>query len=172
MSIGLTDAEVTEIALFLSTERLATFQQMAGSVRGSIELHQRVLQLGSTLAPIIAVIEIAVRNTVCRQMRTMFGVPDWLQNPPQPFEWKSEEAKNITKAIGQARRAAYGKKTNAEKKALDSLAFPKGLPAGTKHEAHVKKRQAAIQIIDGQVVAQLTLYFWKRLFSSDYEHVL
>ncbi|WP_192816489.1 hypothetical protein [Cupriavidus basilensis] len=37
-------------------------------------------------------------------------------------------------------------------------------PAGIPHVQLSKVRQAAIPVPMGQVVAQLTMYFWKRLF--------
>jgi hypothetical protein len=172
MSIELLDEDVTAIAFYLSSERLATFHAVAGSDRDVIHLHQRVLAVGAALAPIIAVIEISIRNAICENLRTSFGIPDWLRNPPAPFAWGKEQAKGIKQAVGHAQRAAYAKLNNAEKKSLDLKAYPTGVPSGLGHEKRVKARQAVLSVGNGQVIAQLTLYFWKRLFSKDYENTL
>lgn len=74
--------------------------------------------------------------------------------------------------MSQAQRAAYSKLTAAEKQALDSDAFPNGLPPGIKHNNLAKRRQGIIVVPDSQVIAQLTIHFWKRLFSDNYEKTL
>lgn len=164
--------DIREIALFVSSERLAAFHTITGSERDAIILHQQVLAVGSALAPILAIFEISLRNTVCEQLRTAFGIPGWLKTPPAPFEWGDEEKNKIRDAERYAQRASYAKLTNVQKRALDDTAYPQGVPANAKHETRVKARQKAIQVTSGQVVAQLTLYFWKRLFSDDYEKTL
>jgi hypothetical protein len=58
------------------------------------------------------------------------------------------------------------------KKSLDAVAFPHGIPLGHTHDEISKARQRAIVVADGQVIAQLTMAFWKRLFSTEYEHAL
>jgi len=35
-----------------------------------------------------------------------------------------------------------------------------------------ERRQATINVSAGQIIAQLTMHFWKRLFSDDYEKIL
>lgn len=164
--------DIREIALFVSSERLAAFHTITGSERDAIILHQQVLAVGSALAPILAIFEISLRNTVCEQLRTAFGIPGWLKTPPPPFVWGDEEKNKIRDAERHAQRASYAKLTNIQKRALDDIAYPRGVPDNAKHETRVKARQKAIQVTSGQVVAQLTLYFWKRLFSDDYEKTL
>lgn len=122
--------------------------------------------------PVTATIEVALRNVVCERLRSHFGKPDWLANPPAPFKWKGAEYNNIQKSIGQAKKAAYAKRSYSEKRSLDVLAFPQGVPAGLSHEQRSKRRQKALPIGVGDLVSQLTLFFWKRLFSSDYEGTL
>lgn len=99
----------------------------------------------------------------------MLAVPDWLLNPPSSFSWRGEEQDAIKRAIKHAQRAAYTKMNASEKKPLDEIAFQGVIPVGISHENRVKRRQAVINITLGQIIAQLTMYFWKRLFSSDYE---
>ena len=166
------ERDIAEIALFISSERLAAFREIAGNERDAIILHQQILAVGSALAPILAILEIALRNAICEQLRTAFGVPGWLKAPPLPFTWGTEETSKIKEAERHAQRASYAKLTNTAKRALDTLAYPNGVPANAKHETRVKARQKSIEVTSGQVVAQLTLYFWKRLFSDDYEETL
>ena len=172
MSSNLTDDEVREAAAFLSTERLTAFVQLAGSDRDAIALHHQTMQLGAALMPVTGMIEVVLRNAICERLRHTFGHPDWLTNPPPPFAWKGEEENNIKNAGRMARRAAYAKLSQTEKRKLDALAYPNGVPAGLSHEAHSKARQKVVPITQGQLIAQLTLFFWKRLFSPDYDATL
>lgn len=105
-------------------------------------------------------------------MRAIFGKADWLRQPPEPFRWHGEQKKAIENAVRQAQRAAYAKLSNTDKKNLDSIAFPGGIPSDASHEMRVKARQRQIPVGTGQIVAQLTLYFWKRLLSAEYEQTL
>lgn len=172
MSSYLQDEEIPRIGSYLSSERLAAFHAITGSDRDAIDLHQKVLRVGTTLAPIVALIEIAIRNTVSEKLRAAFGTSDWLRHPPQPFAWGDEQSNAIKTAVKHAQRAAYAKLSNVDKRALDHVAYPGGVPAGVTHEQRVKSRQRSIAVGHGQVIAQLTLYFWKRLFSEDYEETL
>ena len=172
MSTPLSDDELRKVASLISHERLATFVAVAGTDRDAIELHSLSMTLNSSLSPVLGVIEIALRNDVCERLRATFGVPDWLTNPPAPFEWHGEERSAIKSATSRARRAVYMKKGSADKKTLDAVAFPNGVPAGLSHEERSKARQRAITVTSGQVIAQLTFHFWKRLLSSDYDATL
>lgn len=165
----MTDAEVGEIARLISHERLAAFVAITGTERDALALHNEMMLLQGALAPVMGVIEIALRNAICERLRQMFGVANWLLSPPAPFTWRGEEQDAIDRAVRHARRAAYTKMSSAEKKALDPLAFPAGVPANVSHETRVKRRQNAITVTFGQIIAQLTMHFWKRLFSPDYE---
>ncbi|NSX13984.1 MULTISPECIES: hypothetical protein [Cupriavidus] len=171
----LNDEELAAVAALLSSERLSTFERLAGSNRGAIALHQEMLRLAAALMTVTAVVEIALRNAVCDRLTEHFGTADWLRNPPAPFAWGGEEREKIISAEKSARQAAYAKHTQEQKRALDAIAFRKRggvAPSALPYDALVKARQAAIQVPMGQVVAQLTMYFWKRLFSPDYEQTL
>jgi hypothetical protein len=168
----LTDGEISAIATLLSGERLSTFHAMAGTTRAAITLHQQMLQLAGALMSVSAVVEIALRNAVCDKLREHFGVDGWLRRPPEPFAWKDEERGKIEAAVRGAQRAAYAKLKPSEKRALDQAAFRGGVPPGLEHEFRVGARQKAIAVRSGQVITQLTMYFWKRLFSRDYEQTL
>ncbi len=67
------EGDLGEIALFISSERLPAFREIAGNERDAIILHQQVLAVGASLAPILAIIEIALRNTICEHLRTAFA---------------------------------------------------------------------------------------------------
>lgn len=168
----LPDDDVPQIVSLLSTERLSTFTRITGSERDAIALHEQSLRIAAALMPATAMVEIVLRNAICEALRESFGKPDWLLNPPPPFTWKGEEVESIKRCSGWARRAAYANLSQAQKKSLDALAFPSGVPSGTSHEKRSKGRQRHIQITSGQLIAQLTLMFWKRLFSPDYENHL
>ncbi|WNC90549.1 hypothetical protein RI103_04055 [Paraburkholderia sp. FT54] len=131
-----------------------------------------MLQLAGSLMSVTAVVEIALRNAVCDRLSDYFGVDGWLRRPPASFVWKVEERSKIEAAVRGAQRAAYAKLTLSEKLALDQTAFRRGVPVGLDYEHRVDARQKAIAVRSGQVISQLTLYFWKRLFSRDYEQTL
>jgi hypothetical protein len=89
-----------------------------------------------------------------------------------PFQWRKPEAEKARQALDQAKRAAYFKLSQAQKHALDNLAYPKGRPATKSHLDRSKDRRKHIPITDGKVVAELTLFFWKRLYGPEYEQLL
>jgi len=172
MSKGLSDQEIALVASWLSSERLAAFVKISGTERDAFELHQQMMAVAGALMPVIGLIEIALRNSICDRLRKHFDVPDWLNHPPAPFAWRGEELQSLNRAVRQGQRAEYAKLNNAEKRALDEVAFPMGIPAGISHEDRSKARQKAIRVTQGQQIAQLTILFWKRLFSNDYEATL
>ncbi|MCG5075660.1 hypothetical protein [Paraburkholderia tagetis] len=168
----LADDTLAAITLMLSGERLGTFLTLAGSPRPAIALHQQTLQVAGTLMCVTAVVEIALRNTICDHLTHHFGTADWLRDPPAPFGWRAQEKTRIGEALASAQRAAYTKMDTAQKRAIDDRLFRNGVPAGLTHERHAKIRQQSLAVPNGQVIAQLTLYFWKRLFSIEYESSL
>lgn len=162
-----------QIGVLLSPERLAPFLAITGTEQDAIGLHNQALRLSAALMPVIALIEIALRNAACERLRVKLGVPNWLTAPPRAhLTWHGKEEESIRKAIAHAQRAAYAKLNHGEKKALDALAYPNGVPANLPRARRVRARQAKIQVGVGQTVAQLTLSFWKGLFSVDYEATL
>lgn len=172
MSNGLSDQEIAQVALWLSSERMAALVRIAGTERDAIELHRQMMAVGAALMPVVGLVEITLRNAACDRLRQLFGSPDWLNNPPAPFLWRGEERESLRRATRQGQRAEYAKLTNTDKRALDTIAFPQGAPPQISHEERAKARQKAILITQGQQIAQLTILFWKRLFSSDYEPTL
>lgn len=168
----LNENDVAALAVLLSAERLSVHTQRTGSTREAIVLHQEIIKIGGCLMAIIAVVEIALRNAVSERLSLHFASPDWLRNPPLPFRWRDTEKAKIKEAVKSAQRASYAKLSQAEKHALDALAFPAGRPPGLSHSERAKARQAQIPVSNGKVIAELTMYFWKRLFSEDYEEAL
>lgn len=168
----MTEIELRAAAALLSPERLATFVAITGTEQDALELHNQTMEVGAALMPVTGLIEVAIRNEISERLRNLFGVQDWLNNPPPQYAWRGEEIHSLNRAIRQGQRAEYAKLTSADKRALDAIAYPMGIPPGTTHEVRVKARQRAVQVNMGQQIAQLTLYFWKRLFSSDYEPTL
>jgi hypothetical protein len=92
--------------------------------------------------------------------------------PPAPFKWRPDEKSKINLALASARRADYARRSQAGKHALDALAYPAGRPPATSHAARAKDRQTKIVVTDGKIIAELTLFFWKRMFSGEYDQTL
>ena len=172
MSMSLDAADVAVVAKMLSPERLRNLVQLTGSEGAAIDLHQETLRVGSSLMSVTATIEIALRNSVCENLSHHFGVPNWLTQTPIQFQWRDPEKKKVELALDSARRAEYAKLSQAEKGALDAAAYPMGRPAGTSHLKRSKDRRRRIQVSEGKVVAELTLYFWKRLYGPEYDQSL
>ncbi len=145
---------------------------LTGNSAVAVELHQETLRLGASMMSIIATLEIALRNSISENLGNHFSEPNWLQQPPAGFQWRPQERDKIAIAIDNAKRAEYAKLTQAEKTALDVTAFPNGRPAGTSHLARAKARRRHITVSDGKIIAELTLYFWKRLYGHDYDQTL
>ncbi len=175
MSRYLAAADVHAIQTLLSAERLATFQALtaSGLPEDAIELHQATMSLGISIMAVTGLIEVSLRNAVCHAMNSNFKGSHWLRkSPPNSFKWAYLETKSIATATKQAQRAAYSKMTGGEKTALDTLAYPNGVPSNTKHRTIAQNRQSMIAVPDSQVIAQLTIHFWKRMFSENYEQTL
>jgi hypothetical protein len=172
MSMNLSDADVAALTVMLAPERLAALTELTGSARLAIELHQETLRVGAALMNVTATIEIALRNALCENLGNHFGTPHWFLQPPAPFEWKESERRRIPTALDNARRAAYSKLTQAEKVALDELAYPNGRPPNVSHLQRAKARRQKIIVTEGKVIAEMTLHFWKKLYGPEYEQDL
>lgn len=166
------EEDIAELTALLSPERLGALAKLTGNLRAAIDLHQETLRLGAALMSVTATIEIAMRNAICENLGDYFGTPGWLVRPPAPFRWKEPEEKKIVGALDSARRAEYSKLAQAQKHALDDLAFPSGRPMHLSHLKRAKGRREEIHVSDGKIIAELTFYIWKRLCGPDYEHSL
>jgi len=166
------DTDVPRLIDALSRERLRALMDLTGSEAVAIELHQATLRLGADLMKIIATVEISLRNTISANLAHHFGVANWLQQPPVAFRWREPELKKITSALDSAKRAEYSKLNQAGKAQLEAIAYPLGRPPHTSHLKRAKDRRKHIAVSDGKVIAELTLYFWKRLYGPEYEQTL
>jgi hypothetical protein len=172
MSSPVSDDELREIRSFISVDRLGTFRRLTKSDLDAVQLYQRTMMLGAGLISVLGVIEIAIRNRVCAELENTFDTQDWLSNPPSNFAWHQSEKDAIPRARIQAQKSQYSKLDHSQKTALDAPAYPAGAPAHRKHSAAAMRRQPTIQVTNGQIVAELTMHFWKRLFSEHYERTL
>jgi predicted RNA methylase len=172
LSMKISEEDARTLVPLLSAERLGGLIALAGSDAIAIELHQENLSVGTQLMKVIATLEIALRNTVACNLAANFDVQNWLQQPPIGFHWKEPERSKISSALDSAKRAEYSKLTQAQKAVLDELAYPQGRPANTPHAKRAKDRRKRIQVTEGKVIAELTLYFWKRLYGPEYEQSL
>lgn len=170
MAIDATDTP--NLVPLLSRERLAALVQLTGSDQAAVELHQETLRVGAALMTVIAGVEIALRNAVCDNLTAYLGVSNWLTQPPLNHRWRAPEESKVRMAIDSAKRALYAKLNQQQKAALDQQAYPNGRPAGVSHARRAKDRRRTLQLTEGRVVAELTLYFWKRLYGPDYERGL
>jgi hypothetical protein len=170
MPVKLQDAAA--VVGLLSAERLARLIELTGSELDAIELHQDTLKLGAALMRVAATLEIALRNTVSANLSNYFGVANWLQQPPKEFTWRDPERNKIKQAVDSAKRAEYSKLSQAEKSALDAKAYPNGRTISTSHTKRSKDRRSHLVVTEGKVVAELTLFFWKRLYGPEYAQTL
>ncbi len=164
--------DVADVTLMLSAVRLKALAALTGSAQTAIELHQETLRVGASLMTVIATIEIALRNSVCENLELHFGVSNWLRQPLAPFQWRAPELNNVAKAHDGARRANYSKLSQTQKHDLDALAYPNGRPPSKSHLSRAKDRRKQLVVSDGKIIAELTLYFWKRLYGPEYDQTL
>ncbi len=161
-----------EVVDFISRERLRTYRVVTDSDKKAIALHNHTLQLGSSLMSMIALIELSLRNSTNQRLSEDFGDHEWLLPGRAALPLQPDLARMISKATSDARKAAYSKLSYRQKNSLDARAFPQGVPSNFSHSRIVKKRQELLDVTHGQILAQTTLGFWKRLYSSDYEVTL
>ena len=164
--------DVAALTVMLSPERLAAFTHLTGSAQTAIELHQETLQLGASLMNVTAVIEIALRNSVCENLKQHFGVPNWLLQPPVSFQWRKTEQTKIILALDNARSPKCKAHASWRKPLCDILAYPQGMPHIIPPSKRDQHRRKHIMVSEGHIIAELTLSFWKKLYSHEYEQSL
>ena len=179
MSTPINSKQIDELKILLSEARLKRFISLTGSDEKAIEFHQESLEIGASLMGIIATLEIALRNTITRNLDCYFDNNDWLQpdfNQQefkwQRFKWQKTECKQIKRAISHSKRGKYAKLSNPEKNALDRNIWPNGRPPNITHYKRSKERQDSLTINKDDLIASLTLHFWKRLYGGTYNHTL
>ena len=154
---------------YVSTARLKPYADLCANERDALELHGEAMLIGSSLLAVIALIEIALRNRVHSQISESFSEPNWLTADPSPVPLQKSEEGLVKQARKQAQKDRYSKLTNKEKRLLDNIAYPNGVPNTIRHDTLSKKRQEAIALSEGEVVAHTTIFFWKRFFAPEYE---
>ena len=172
--MNLTNNEISQIKKMVSSERFEKYCELVDSDQAAIELHQDIIRLGAALAPIIATIEIALRNTVYNCLKIYFKHEGWLESDLKVLNLKEQEKNKIILARKQAQKALYSKMSQADKRNLDTLDTldTKVMDKQLSHEDRSKKRQKKIMVSYDQVIANTTMYFWKRLYSTDYQKEL
>ena len=179
ISLELTEDESNRIVNWLSQGRINGFYLQEKSIPKAIIKHNEALNLGALTLPIIAILEIAIRNSIYYKLCELFGNDAWLEVSPTYTingrvlnYWDSNILRQLDTATNHARRENYSKLSNSEKIALDALAFPNGVPTNFGHFKRAKRRQKAIVLTREEILTQLTLGFWKSMFSSDFEDQL
>lgn len=164
-----------EVVEYISTERLKTYEVLTDSLKKAVALHNHTLQLGSSLMSmiaLIALIELSLRNSSNQALIRDFADDSWMLPGHLAFPLEPSEQQAISRAHSQAQKAAYSKLSYKAKSELDQRAFPDGKPPRTSHKVEVAKRLKLLEVSHGQVIAQTTLSFWKRLYSKDYQDTL
>ena len=172
MSMKNTPIDAEAIQRLLSRERLGKLVEVTGDLEAAISLHQDALRIGAHLMTIIATVEISLRNIICENLSEHFAVSNWLSQPPIMLDWREPERNKLKQAIDSARKAEYAKLSQTEKSNLDTKAYPNGIRTNNSHLQRSKDRRRQLVISEGKIVAELTLYFWKRLYGPDYEQSL
>ena len=157
-----------DIVDYISEERLKTYEKQTDRRERAIALHNQTLQLGSSLMSMIALFELALRNSTNMRISETFGDQNWLVSGGTAVPLLQKEKNAVKTATKHARKAAYAKLSYKEKGYLDAFAFPGGVPAIISHEDRTSQRQRLFVVSHGQVVSQTTFHFWKRLFASEY----
>lgn len=172
MSMTFDSRDAFYLTRAISEDRLRRLAEMTGDRFAAIQIHQDTLALNGQLMKLVATVEIGLRNIVYATVADYFGVQNWLQQPPIRLNLKEMERRKIAAAHDCARRSEYAKMSQAQKGHLRDLAFPLGKPLAIKRPRFNKLKREQIAVPDGKVVAELTLGFWKRLYSADYEQEL
>ncbi|MGL1921663.1 MAG: hypothetical protein OCD03_11625 [Hyphomicrobiales bacterium] len=156
----------------ISEERLRLLVGLTGSIKDAVNIHQEIIKLGTSLMGITGVIELAIRNSVNDCLSEHFNKSDWFLEPINNFELSPKEKKSVLMADSHARRAKYAKLVQSDKRALSELAFPSGIPDNIRKDTLLKNQLKQISVSDGKIIAELTMNFWKGLYSSRHEDLL
>ena len=156
----------------ISKQRIQTYKKFTKDDEKAIELHNLTMQVGSSLMAVIALIELAMRNSINDQIINDFGEHEWMRSPPENIRFKPQDKSLIRTAERHAKKAAYSKLSHKDKKAIDVKLFPHGISETETHERISIARRNQMEVSQGQVISQTSILFWKRLFSNEYEKML
>ena len=140
----------------ISSERLRTFERQTDTQARAVALHNHTLQLGASLMSLIALLELALRNSTNQRLIDDFADADWLLPGHSAVPLKPREQATVADATGYARRAAQSK-LNEQLRAQNQS---------------IPRRPPPIAVTHGQVLSQTTFAFWRRLYSDEYEATL
>ena len=161
-----------DLVQLISAERLRTFEEKTDSPEKAILLHGLTLQLGSSLMSMIALQELALRNSTNTEIVKRFGDENWLQSESGAVAITAFDKRAIRDAKRRAQKAAYSKLSYKEKAALDERAFPNGKSEKIDHNDEVTARRKLFDVSHGQIISQTNFSFWKRLYGREYETTL
>lgn len=161
-----------KISDYISDERLETYKKFTDREERAIALHNQTMQLGSSLMSMIALFELGLRNCTNIQISKKFNDDDWLISNNSSILLHKTERNAIKDAKIYAQKELYKKLTTLDKRNLDLILYSTNIPQNIPHHERVSKRRQQLSVTHGQVIAQTTLFFWKRLFSADYEATL
>lgn len=147
---------LVQVVDLISVERLATFEGFTDTRERAIALHHQTLQLGASLMSLIALLELALRNSTDQHLIEKFSDRQWLLPGRAAVPLKPRETEAAAKAYDHARRAAQSKIIQQIK--LSGQSVPKLLPNPL--------------VTHGQVLSQTTFSFWRHLYSDEYEATL
>ncbi|MEV7076676.1 hypothetical protein [Streptomyces sp. NPDC093990] len=132
-----------------SSARMASYLAAAGSPREALRLYRWNVEASAVLYEALHIFEVVLRNAIHEQMARWHqaqGRPgSWLTNPPPQLTQRSKDDL-----------------ARAQTRAHDALT-QKHLRAGT---------AAPAPVTDGDIIAQLTLGFWRFMLATRYTHDL
>lgn len=166
MSRYLNSNDFQQIEILISDVRLEKFINLTKSrtKEDGTELHQASMTLGSSIMAVTSIIEVAIRNASCNEIDKFFNVNNWFYVNPPNFRWATSESTAIRKAIEIFQREEYSKKNASQKSALDSLAYPNGIPTGIKEKIKNIERQKHIPYNNCDIISRLTMNFGRKFF--------
>ncbi|MFD9240652.1 hypothetical protein ACFV0D_01690 [Streptomyces sp. NPDC059556] len=132
----------------LSPARMTPYLQAAGSPREAIKLYRWNLEASAVLYEALHVFEVVLRNAIHEQMT------QWHQAQGQAGTWLTNPPSQLTSRSKDDLRAARGR-------AADALAYK-----------HSKSGTATPSPTDDDIVAQLSLGFWRYMLATRYTHDL
>ncbi len=172
--MNMDETDIKEITDLLSPERLGAIIKKTNSKDSAIdasviEIHQESISLSGALMSIVAVIEIALRNAVYKNLDEYFKTNKRLFQSPQTFSWREDEENKIIDASNFVKRAKYNKLPEHQRIIFERRAR---VPKGTSYHDRLDIIRDPIPIADGDIIAQLAFSFWKKMYGGRYEKTL
>lgn len=170
------NAKIRHASELSEHRRMQEFIGCTVSEEAALEVYQRGQQLNFSALSVISCIEVSVKSSACFHLDNYFGCTNWIVENPRWQKWKPSEKNNIFNAIREAKRKslyASDKRLYRDKK---QRLFPNGRPKETTMEEYKKllklKMEEAVDSSEydpKDAIENLSMRFWKRLFSPVYE---